>query len=55
LGEDGNPGNYESKKYGVLAKARTNVKKNKYSDFLSVPNKTMMNKMCIKNKAEAFF
>jgi hypothetical protein len=29
--------------------------KNDYSLFLSVPNKTAMNKMCIKNKAEVFF
>jgi hypothetical protein len=33
-------------------KVRTNVIKNEYSDLVSVLNKTMMNKMCIKNKAE---
>jgi len=30
------------------------VMKNEYSEFLSAPDKTVMNKMCIKNKAEVF-
>jgi len=55
LGEDGNAGNYESEKYGVSATVCTTVMKNDYSEFLSVPKKTIMNKMCIKNKAEVFF
>ena len=29
--------------------------KNEYSEFLSVPDKTIKNKMCIKNNAEVFF
>jgi hypothetical protein len=49
LGEDGNAGNYEeSKKYGVSATVRTAVMKNDYSEFLSIPDKTIMNKMSIK-------
>jgi hypothetical protein len=56
LGEDGNAGNYEeSKNYGVSVTVCTTVMKNDYSVFLSVPNKTVMNKMCIKNKAEVLF
>ena len=31
------------------------VMKNEYSEFLSVPDKTIKNKMCIKNKEEVFF
>jgi hypothetical protein len=29
--------------------------KNEYSEFLSVPNKTVKNKVCIKNNAVVFF
>jgi len=57
LGEDGNAGNYgESKKYGVSFTVYTTVMKNYYSEFfLSVPKKTIMNKIYIKNKAEILF
>jgi uncharacterized protein YmfQ (DUF2313 family) len=55
LGEDGNARNYkESKKYGVSATTVcTTVMKNDYSVFVSVPNKTVTNKMCIKNNVTA--
>ena len=56
MGEDGNAGNYEeSKKCGVSAKVCTNVMKNDYSEFFICSKKTIMNKMCIKKKAEVFF
>jgi len=54
LGEDGNAGDYEGKKYVVSATVCTNVMKNDYSEFFMF-QKTVMNKMCIKNKAEIFF
>ena len=56
MGEDGNAGNYEeSKKYGISATVCTTVMKNDYSEFFYLFQKTIMNKMCIKNKAQVFF
>jgi hypothetical protein len=56
LGENGNAGNHEeSKKYGVSARVCTTVMKNDNSEFFYLFQKIIMNKMCIKNKAEFFF
>jgi hypothetical protein len=43
-----------SKNIVFQPKVRTNVIKNEYSDLISVLNKSMMNKMRIKNRAEVF-
>jgi len=56
LDEDGNAGNYEeNKKYGVSATVCTTVMKNDYSEFFICSKETIINKTCIKNKAEVFF
>ena len=56
MGEDGNARNYEeSKKYGVSDTVCTTVMKNDYSEFLSVPNKIIMNKICIKIRKKSSF